>query len=149
MEGTLSPDAKYEAIRAEIAKLATRDDLRDDEKLVMYADLKLQECDVFDQEGFIDTTEMREAIRNLSARAVDEALERVEPLGPDRPLCDFETGARVRKPSAIPLFDFAFGRTGTVCRDAVDGRTCVGVMWDGANRIYEYPDDYRFQEAHE
>ncbi len=61
-------------------------------------------------------------------------------------LAEFETGARVRKPSAIQ-FDFAFGRIGTVHRDVVDGRPCVGVLWDGGSDIFAYPEDWEFEAA--
>jgi len=59
-----------------------------------------------------------------------------------KPLCDFETGARVTKPSAV-IFDFAYGRAGKVCRDG----GMVGVQWDGGNAIYEYPGETEFAPA--
>ncbi len=65
-----------------------------------------------------------------------------------QPLSEFATGARVIKPDARP-FDFAFKRTGTVCREIVDGRPCIGVLWDsgytwdaGETGIFEYPPDW-------
>lgn len=58
------------------------------------------------------------------------------------PLEQFETGARVSKPSATP-FDFAFRRVGVVCRE--DGH--LGVGWEGSSRIYEYPPDTPFARA--
>jgi hypothetical protein len=42
--------------------------------------------------------------------------------------------ARVSKPDAQPV-DFAFGRVGTVIREQVDGRMCLGVLWDGETRL--------------
>lgn len=60
------------------------------------------------------------------------------------PLKTFETGARVTKPSAI-IFDFAFQRIGTVCRE--DSR--IGVVWDGSPNVFEYPPEYLFERAAE
>ncbi|GEM_PF-6380759 len=67
------------------------------------------------------------------------------------PLRSFATGARVTKPSAIP-FDFAYGRTGTVVRESVTDeevrdKDCLGVVWDGSNRAYEYSPETEFAPA--
>jgi hypothetical protein len=61
-------------------------------------------------------------------------------------LSSFADGARVRKPDAIWL-DFAYQRTGTVCRKLWGGDVCVGVRWDGGNLIYEYSGDCLFAAA--
>jgi hypothetical protein len=61
------------------------------------------------------------------------------PIGA-RSLQSIPTGARVRKPSAIP-FDFAFGREGTVVREYVDGRLHEGVCWDGSDSYLQYAGD--------
>lgn len=62
------------------------------------------------------------------------------------PLEEFEDNARVLKPGAKPI-DFAFGRVGTVVRENVDGRICLGVLWDGATSVFEYPGDILFEGA--
>lgn len=64
------------------------------------------------------------------------------------PLSEFASGSRVIKPDAI-RFDFAFQRIGTVCREVVDGHACIGVMWDGAGSIFQYPGEYLFTESAE
>lgn len=56
-------------------------------------------------------------------------------------LNEFPSGARVFKADAI-CFDFAFNRIGTVYRENVDGRECIGVLWDGGNSIVEYPEGW-------
>lgn len=63
-----------------------------------------------------------------------------------QPLEQFQDGARVTKPDAKHV-DFAFGRVGTVIRERVDGRLCLGVLWDGAGRVFEYPGEILFDFA--
>lgn len=65
---------------------------------------------------------------NVDARLAAEARQ--------RPIGELESGTRVRKLSAI-MFDFAFGRVGTVVRE--DGH--LGVLWDGGRLVIEYPPD--------
>ncbi len=68
------------------------------------------------------------------------AEERLRAQREGKCLHDFPDGARVVKTTAI-RFDFAYGRTGTVHREVVEGKRCVGVLWDGENRIFEYSED--------
>jgi Tfp pilus assembly protein PilZ len=65
-----------------------------------------------------------------------------------RELWTFETGTRVSKPDAIPV-DFAFGKTGTVIRERIEGVPCLGVVWDGSRLAFEYPGESRFIEVSE
>lgn len=62
------------------------------------------------------------------------------------PLEHFEDDARVLKPNATRM-DFAFDRIGTVIREKVDGRVCLGVLWDGATSVFEYPGDILFESG--
>jgi|HubBroStandDraft_1064217.scaffolds.fasta_scaffold00168_35 hypothetical protein len=55
-------------------------------------------------------------------------------------LQDLPDGARVVKPNAI-VFDFAWGKVGTIVSEEVDGRCMRGVVWDGGERAYEYGED--------
>ena len=61
-------------------------------------------------------------------------------------LSSFPTGASVTKPSALPV-DYAFGRIGIVLREVADGKEHVGVLWEDAYTIVEYPADEEFEPA--
>jgi hypothetical protein len=55
-------------------------------------------------------------------------------------LWEIPSGARVRKPSARPI-NFAFGREGIVIRETFADKRHVGVLFDGASAVIEYPDN--------
>ncbi len=58
-------------------------------------------------------------------------------------LSDIPTGSGVMKPSAIPM-DFAYMRRGIVVRETTEDGLMCGVVWEGSNTAFQYPDCTRF-----